>query len=201
MAHSNKNEVRLYFETHDKSAKEVAQIFGLSYRTIAHWIKNEGWQKAIALKNIKTSSVQAELLKKEFGTAMAITQGKLKSDLRAGLSGVYASEINESIKNAMLDEASEELLAQAMCARFLQQSALGAALLAKNELTRMLATREKDADPLILGAAKEVAKLFLDMGAGIYGKNTPSPIEVSTKDDLENLSAEELKAFIAQHSE
>ncbi|MGX2972869.1 helix-turn-helix domain-containing protein [Helicobacter sp. T3_23-1059] len=200
MAHSNQNEIRLYFETHDASPKEVAQKFGISYRTLAHWIKTQNWQRACALKNISTQKVQTELLHKEFGTAMAITHNKIKQDLRDGLSGVYASELNESIKNAMLDEASEELLARAMGAKFLQQNAISAALLAKNEMLRMIANRSKESDPLILGAAKEVAKLFLEMSESLHGKGVSQILEVQTQEDLENLSADELKAFIAQNS-
>ena len=41
MAVKNKNEIRVYFETHSQSPKEVAAHFGISYRTLAHWIKND----------------------------------------------------------------------------------------------------------------------------------------------------------------
>lgn len=200
MAIANKNEIRLYFETHDISPKDLSNHFKVAYRTIAHWIKIEGWQRACALKNISTNKVQAELLHKEFGTAMSVAHNKIKQDLRDNLSGVYASELNESIKNAMLDEASEELLAKAMSAKFLQQNAISAALLAKNEMLRMIATRTKDADPLVLGAAKEVAKLFLEMSESLHGKGVRQILEVQSEEDLENLSTEELKAFIAQNS-
>ncbi|MGX3045963.1 hypothetical protein [Helicobacter sp. T3_23-1056] len=200
MAISNKNEIRLYFETHDLSPKDVASRFGVAYRTIAHWIKMEGWQRACALKNISTQKVQVDLLHKEFGSAMKITHDKIKNDLSAGLSGAYASELDSAIKNAMLDEASEELLTKAMSAKFLQENAISAALLAKNEMVRMIASRTKEADPLILGAAKEVAKLFLEMSESLHGKGVNQLIDVQNEEDLENLSTAELKAFIAQNS-
>ena len=80
------------------------------------------------------------------------------------------------------------------------QNAISAALLAKNEMLRMIATRTKDADPLVLGAAKEVAKLFLEMSESLHGKGVRQILEVQSEEDLENLSTEELKAFIAQNS-
>lgn len=200
MAISNKNEIRLYFETHDISPKDLANLFNVAYRTIAHWIKTENWKRACALKNISAQKVQTELLHKEFASAMAITHNKIKQDLRDGLSGAYASELNESIKNAMLDEASEELLARAMGAKFLQENALSAALIAKNEMIRMIAKRTKDADPLILGAAKEVAKLFLEMSESLHGKGVNQLIEINNEQDLEKLNPQELKTFIAQNS-
>ena len=75
-----------------------------------------------------------------------------------------------------------------------------AALLAKNEMIRMIANRSKESDPLILGAAKEVAKLFLDMSESLHGKGVSQILEVQSEEDLEKLSTDELKAFIAQNS-
>ncbi|KAA8603157.1 hypothetical protein CGP82_08635, partial [Campylobacter sp. LR185c] len=41
MAIQNKAEIRIYYESNKKSAKEVAKYFNISYRTLMYWVKNE----------------------------------------------------------------------------------------------------------------------------------------------------------------
>lgn len=58
----NKQEIKVYFETHNIEPKEVAKLYNIKYRTLMHWIKEEGWERGKALQNLSSTQIQ-----KKFG--------------------------------------------------------------------------------------------------------------------------------------
>lgn len=185
----NKLEIKIYYETHHIKPKELAKMFNVKYRTIIEWINKEGWEEAKTLKQIPKEAVQGELLKKEFGTAMQLASQKTKQAIKENL-GDEAYEINAMILDNMLDSSTEELLLSAMNANYIQKNIALSAIIAKDELMKMLRLRRDDrAEPAIIACAEKVNKLFLDMQFALYGKEVPTDNIIN---DYENLSTEEL---------
>lgn len=120
MAYPNKDEIKLYFELNNEAPKQVAERFKVKYRTLMWWIKSEGWERGKHSKAIKPEVVRDEMLQKEHFSLQNATTNKIKNQMR-GFIGSEADTINEACLNAMLDEASEKLLLEAMSVNFIQK--------------------------------------------------------------------------------
>ena len=201
MAIKNKAQIRLYYETHDKSAKDIARHYGISYRTLAHWIKHEQWQKGCALENLQTADINKKMLNKQIGNVLAIESKNIADSLNAGLSGDYANELSADLKEAMLNLASEELLLSAITSQALQKNIIEMCMIAKAELLRILRTRsDEKGDAMIIACAEKVEKMFIEAQSAFYGKQATMAIIDLSKDevDLNSLSTTELKAQLAR---
>lgn len=119
MAISNKAEIKAYYELNNDTPKQVAERFKIKYRTLSFWIKNENWQKGGAIKELKSEVVQSELLGKESFRVMNAAASALKSKMLNNLSEV--STLDKACLNALLDEASEKILLEAMSVNFIQK--------------------------------------------------------------------------------
>ncbi len=185
----NKNEIKIYYETHYIKPKELAKLFNVNYRTLMEWINKEEWQEAKALKATPTEVVKGELLKKEFGTALSLAHKKTKQAIKENL-GDDAYLVNELILDNMLDSSTEQLLLEAMNADYIQKNIALSAIIAKDELMKMLRLRvEGRADPVIIACAEKVNKLFLEMQSALFGKEIKTE---SLENNFEELSTEEL---------
>lgn len=196
---ANKAEIRIFYETHELKPKEVSTHFNISYRTLAHWIKTEGWERGIALKALQTANLNKKLLKKEFASTLSIESKKIKDTLKENIS--HTTELSTELKDSLLDLVSEEVLLQALTTQALQKNIIQMAMIGKAELLRILKNREDSkGDAMIIACAEKVEKMFIDAQNCFYGKSaTMAIIDVSTNDtDLTTLSTAELKAQLKQ---
>lgn len=197
MAYPNKDEIKLYFELNNDTPKKVAERFKVKYRTLMFWIKGEKWERGKHAKGITTQLVRDEVLQKEHFTLQNATASKIKGQMLDFI-GSEASKINEACLNAMLDEASEKLLLEAMSVNFIQKNIAQAALLAKNEFLELIRHKQTGKDePLIIGAAEKLQNMFANLQTAIYGKEPPKAfLNVDENTDFSKLSNEELQAII-----
>lgn len=197
MAITNKAEIRAYFETHNQTPKEVAARFGISYRTLAHWIKSESWERARALQGVKAEVVRDELLQKSLGSVLDTGANKIKRQIRANL-GSLAGELDAMILNNLLDSSTDEILLQAMSSKFIQSNIALSTIIAKNELMVLMQDKGGSGDPMVIACAEKVAKMFADMQTLLYGKE-PAITKIEARENtLESMSEQELLALIAQ---
>ena len=197
MAITNKAEIRAYFETHNQTPKEVAARFGISYRTLAHWIKSESWERARALQGVKAEVVRDELLQKSLGSVLDTGANKIKRQIRANL-GSLAGELDSMILNNLLDSSTDEILLQAMSSKFIQSNIALSTIIAKNELMVLMQDKGGSGDPMVIACAEKVAKMFADMQTLLYGKE-PAITKIEARENtLESMSEQELLALIAQ---
>lgn len=197
MAIANKAEIRAYFETHNESPKAVASHFGISYRTLAHWIKSESWERARALQGVRAEVVRDELLQKNLGGVLQTGACKIKRQIRANL-GTLAGELDEMILNNLLDSSTDEILLQAMSSKFIQSNIALSTIIAKNELMALMQVKGGAGDPMVIACAEKVAKMFADMQVLLYGKEPAITKLEARQNSLESMSEQELLALIAQ---
>lgn len=197
MAVKNKAEIKLYFELNDQTPKEVAKHFKMSYRTLAHWIKNEGWERGKFSKDIQSNLSADELLNKENFSLISASESKVKRELLTNIGG-EANGVNGLILDNMLDKRTDELLMNALGISFINKNIALMALIAKDETMRILKLRkETEPSPLLVGSAEKTAKIFSDLKDSAFGKDAKISVNVNQNDDLENLSDAELRAIIA----
>ena len=199
MAYNNKNEIKLYFESNNDTPKVVAERFKIKYRTLMFWIKSENWERGKYQKAIKTELVADELLQKEHFSIQNATASKIKAQMLENM-GAEASKINEACLNAMLEEASDKLLLEAMSVNFIQKNIAQTCLIAKNELLELIAQKkEGKADVMIIAAAEKLQNMFANLQTSIYGKEPPKQVlQVDENTDFSKLSNAELEAIIRQ---
>lgn len=186
----NKQEIKIYYQTHNQSPKAVAQIFNISYRTLMDWIAKEGWEAGSAIKGVSESNLRGELINKEFGSVIAKKSEDIKRSIKANL-GDESHKIDAMILNNMLDSSTEELLLQAMTSNFIQKNLALSAVIAKDELMKMLSLRQEDkAEPMIIACAEKYQKMLIDMQNTLFGKEPI--IKEEGNANLEELSDREL---------
>lgn len=195
----NKEEIKIYYELNNEKPKDIALKFGIKYRTLMFWIKQEGWIKGKHKENIKVELVQNELLQKEHFSLQNATANKIKRKL---IDNIGNNDLNEILLNNMLDSATDKILLEAMNLNFIQKNITMAALIAKDELKRMIALRkDNEANPLIVASAEKMAKIFSDMQILIYGKEPIKAQNIDAKTDFSKLSNSELLAIINSSDE
>ncbi|NDJ26369.1 hypothetical protein DMB95_00145 [Campylobacter sp. MIT 12-8780] len=194
---ANKDEIRAYFEMNDENAKQVALKFDVKYRTLAHWIKSEGWQRAKAIKPIKAEVLRDELLQNELFSVQNAKKEQLKGLIKSRLSTQSTTKLDQLVLDNLLEHSTDKILLEAMSVNFIQKNIALSALIAKDELLRMQRLKREDkSDPLIIASAEKVAKIFLDLKTCLYGKEHII-IENHSNTDLSQLSNAELNALLA----
>ena len=171
MAHKNKDLIKAYYETHNEDSKEVAKRFEIPVRTLNYWILTEKWQKASALNGITQEVLSKDLVKKEFGTALARESERIKEKIRYNL-GDNAFKVDSMLLENMLEDSTQKLLLGAMSLNYIQQNITLSALIARDELLRLKA-KSVDADKpdvMVVASAEKVQKMFLDLKTAIFGK-------------------------------
>lgn len=196
MAHKNKDLIKAYYETHNEEAKEVAKRFEIPLRTLNYWILTESWQKASALNGITQEVLSKDLVKKEFGTALARESEIIKEKIRYNL-GDTAFKVDSMILENMLEDSTEKLLLGAMSLNYIQNNIALATLIARDELLRLKAKSADTDKPdvMVVASAEKVQKMFLDMKNAIFGKDALA-ITNNSEVDFENMSEAELNALL-----
>lgn len=198
MAVKNKNEIEIFYKTHNLSMQEVAKHFNISYRTLAHWVKQEGWEKGEALH---VDTIHTPQVVKNSNKVIDIAQARIKNEIKANL-GEIAYNVDEIVLNNLLESSTDEILLKAMSVNFIQKNIALCAVLAKDHLLRLASVDNGDGknSPVIIACAEKVAKIFADMKTNIYGKETT--ITDSSNIEYEKLTLSELNALIneAQHA-
>lgn len=196
--HSNKNEIEIFYKTHNLSAKEVAKHFNIPYRTINHWIKKESWIMGEALQNIKInplSSAQSDKI-------IDITQAKIKNQIKQNL-GALAYEVDDLILKNLLDSSTDDILLKTMTLNFIQKNMSLGAVIAKDALMKMISSPDlkvKDS-PMVIACAEKVVKIFSEIQANIYGKNINLVSGDNKHQELESLSTSQLAQLIKELEE
>ena len=189
-----KERVRFYYETHFDENKEVAKKFNISYRTLMVWINKENWEKGKGVKKVLESDIKENLIKKEFGTIIDVTSKKIKENVKANLGNTYY-DLNELVRSNLLDSLSDELLMKAMGINFLQKNMALGALIAKDELTRMLSLRKDDkANPTLIVCAEKYVNILSTLQKSFYS-NSDASLNlnvINVSEDLSKLSEKEL---------
>lgn len=189
-----KEKVKFYYETHFDENKEVAKRFKIGYRTLMTWINKEGWVKGKGVKKVLESDIKKDLIKKEFGTIIDATSEKIKENVKASLGATYY-DLNDLVRHNLLDNLTDELLMQAMGINFLQKNMALGALIAKDELTRMLSLRkEGKAEPLLIASAEKYVNILSTLQKSFYSNNDASLNlnVINVSEDLSKLSQKEL---------
>lgn len=196
MAHKNKDLIKAYYETHNEEAKEVAKRFEIPLRTLNYWILTESWQKASALNGITQEVINKDLVKKEFGTALARESERIKEKIRYNL-GDTAFKVDSMILENMLEDSTEKLLLGAMTLNYIQHNIALSTLIARDELLRLKAKSADTDKPdvMVVASAEKVQKMFLDMKNAIFGKDALA-ITNNSEVDFENMSEAELNALL-----
>lgn len=197
MAYNNKDEIKLYFESNNEPIKVVAERFKVRYRTLAHWVKTEKWERGKHLAQITPELITDELLQKEHFSIQSATASKIKRQMLESI-GASASKVSEACLNAMLEEASDKLLLEAMSVNFIQKNIAQTCLIAKNELLQLL-EQKKDgkADVMIIAAAEKLQNMFSNLQTTIYGKEPPKQVlNVDENTDFSKLTNAELNEII-----
>ena len=196
MAHKNKDLIKAYYETHNEEAKEVAKRFEIPLRTLNYWILTESWQKASALNGITQEVISKDLVKKEFGTALARESEIIKEKIRYNL-GDTAFKVDSMILENMLEDSTEKLLLGAMTLNYIQHNIALSTLIARDELLRLKAKSADTDKPdvMVIASAEKVHKMFLDMINAMFGKDALA-ITNNSEVDFENMSEAELNALL-----
>ncbi|WP_297192399.1 hypothetical protein [uncultured Campylobacter sp.] len=199
-----KAKVRLFYETHDIGIKELSKEFDLQYRTVLNWVKKEKWQRAKGLKDILQSDIKKELVKKEFGTVIDATSNKIKEKIANNL-GESLYDVSEIVRKNTLDSVSDELLLKAMGISFLQKNMALGALIAKDELLRMIELRQANrSDPVIIACAEKFVSILQDLQKSFYSEKE-SYLKLNSLNDesleFEKLSESEILELLAKEKD
>lgn len=190
----NKDEIKIYYQTHQASIKEVALHFGVSYRTLAHWVKEESWEKIEVLQNSKTLS--NNIVQENLNAVIDVAKVKLKREIQGQID---TSNIDAMTLHNVLDSSTNEILLKALGISFLNANIAQSAILAKDELLKYNDKRLQSdkPDPMFIACAEKVAKMFSDLKTSVYGKNIT--IETTQNNNIKDLSTDELLALLHQN--
>ncbi|WP_233709845.1 DUF1804 family protein [Helicobacter salomonis] len=157
-----KAQVRAYYETHEVSLKQVAKLFNVPYRTIAHWARHQKWQSYQALQNIQVEVLKDELTQHKLHNFLGAKKQEIKDSIRENLKHI---EVDPIVMECILETSSDELLLKAMNVHYINKNILLAAIIAKDELLKMVRHNLENAkgNPLIIAAAEKVAKMFSEL--------------------------------------
>lgn len=193
MAIQNKAEIKAYYETHDTKAKEVAKIFNIAYRTLANWIAKEGWERGAAIKEIEAEVLNDNLTNHRLSTFL----GSKKQELKKQIAGnIDVNELDSMIVNNLLESSTDELLLKAMNLNFINKNILLSAMIAKDELLRLVAfNKGGKPDPMIIACAEKTARMFEGLKVSLYGKEVLREAE-GVENDYSKLSTNELLALL-----
>lgn len=191
MAISNKSEIEIFYKTHHMSIKDVASHFNVSYRTLAHWVKTEGWVAGCALEGAREEMAQG-VVQENLNAVLDIAKVKAKNAIKKEL-GSVVSDVDSLVLDNLLESSTDEILSKALSLNFIQKNIALAGIIAKDRLLRLVRMSEnpKD-DPMIIACAEKVAKIFGDMQQSVYGKNP----QIENKQ--EDLSIEEIDRLLEQ---
>lgn len=190
-----KEEIRLFYETHNISLPNLAKKYKINYRTLMVWVKKEEWQKGKGIENILEKDIKKNLLKKDMTGILNIEKQKIKQNIKDNLINSNYSDLNEF--NDFIDNLSDEILLSCMNSEFIHKNMIKTAFIAKNELDRMLRLRKEDKpEPLIISCAEKIVNIFSNIQKNIFDEKLLNKALNNDNVSLENLSNDELLRLI-----
>lgn len=193
--HANKQEIKVYFQTHNESIKEVAEHFHIPMRTLSYWVSTENWKQGCAIEGITTEVLSNKLVQREFASALKVQGDAIKRRIIENL-GEDAYSLDSMILDNVLEDSTDKLLLGAMGLNYIQKNIALSAIISRDELLKMKKLAELNpnrADPMIIASAEKVQKIFIDLKTSLYGKEIKQTTE---KDSLEHLSDAELEEIL-----
>ncbi|AFI03861.1 putative DNA-binding transcriptional regulator [Helicobacter cetorum] len=187
----SKAEVRAYYESHDIKAKELARMYGYSVNTIRRWIHNEKWQAKKVYTEVGVQVINDDLTNQNITSFIGAKKDEIKEKVKESLSHI---QIDPIIMECIIESSSEELLMQAMTINYINKQILLSAIVARDELVKMIRYNQNDikGNPVIIACAEKVAKMFSDAKISLFGKeNTINQVD-SLDNDVAKLSMQEL---------
>ncbi|TLD94637.1 hypothetical protein LS71_009290 [Helicobacter jaachi] len=196
MAIHNKKEIEIFYKTHNLSIKEVALHFQMSYRTLAHWVKSEGWQMGSAIENVQV--LKEDIVRKNITKSLQIAKDNIKDEIRHNL-GECANELDSLLLDNLLASSTEELLLRVMSLEHIHKNLALLSAVAKDNLLK-IARDAKNAQEraMVIACAEKVGKMYESLQSAIYGKNLTINSTNSANKRLEDLSNEELESLIRE---
>lgn len=199
MAVKNKAEIRAYYESKHIKLKDLAKKFNVSYRTLAHWVKVEKWESAKAIKDIDMQVLNHDLTQHKLSSFMGAKRQEIKEKIAQNLQGI---DIDKTIMDNLLETSTDELLLKAMNLNFINKNILLSAIIAKDELFRLVSFNKlagHKPDPMIIACAEKTARIFETLKVSLYGKEAIYT-DKNINNDYEKLSTDELLKLINESS-
>ncbi|MFC3847588.1 hypothetical protein ACFOPX_03430 [Helicobacter baculiformis] len=183
-------ELRAYYESHEINLKELAERSNIPYRTLAGWRKAEKWKPKIAIKDLEVEVINHQLTTHKVHSFLGSKKEEIKDVVRENLKHI---EVDPIVMECILETSSDELLLKAMNLHFINKNILLAAIIAKDELLKMVRNNLDNAkgNPVIIAAAEKVAKMFSDLKISLYGKEVLLAQE-TLENDYSKMTTDEL---------
>ncbi|WP_235852596.1 thiamine pyrophosphate-dependent enzyme [Helicobacter vulpis] len=194
-----KEHARAHYETHEISFKDLAKLFNVPYRTITYWAHNEKWKAFQAVKDVQVEVIKDDLTTHNVHTFLGAKKSEIKESIRENLKHI---EVDPIVMECILETSSDELLLKAMNLHFINKNILLAAIIAKDELLKMVRNNLHDSkgNPVIIAAAEKVVKMFSELKISLFGKENLIAQE-SLSEDYSKMSTQELMRMVKDSSD
>ncbi|CRF50321.1 hypothetical protein HHE06_01450 [Helicobacter heilmannii] len=188
---AKKVECKAYYETHQISLTDLAKQFGVSAQTVGKWAKEGKWEPYKVAKEVEVEVLTDSMLTHSVDTFIGSKKEEIKDSIRSKL---QEANLDPIVLEALLETSSDELLMKAMNLNYINKNILLSAVIAKDELMRMVAYNADNpkGNPVIIGAAEKVAKMFADLKISLFGKEQgvlPAP---QMQNDYSKMTTDEL---------
>ncbi|WP_233705877.1 DUF1804 family protein [Helicobacter felis] len=198
-AYKNREEIRAYYETHDTTLKEISEKYGVSYRTLTRWRVAGDWRAKRAIEQVQVEVIRDDLSKQGLNTFLGAKKQEIKQAIRENLKDI---DVEPGVLECITEASSEDILLRAMSLHFINKNMLLAAIIARDELLKMLEDAEsKKGSALIIAAAEKVAKMFSELKISLYGKESLLPTQSAQQNDYSKMTTQELLAIANEKDE
>ncbi|CRF40801.1 terminase [Helicobacter ailurogastricus] len=186
-----KAEAKAYYETHDVDFKELAKFFEVSEGTMKKWAQEEGWEPCKARKEVEVEVITDSMLDHSIDTFIGAKKEQIKDSIRERLQD---ADLDPIVLEALLETSSDELLMKAMNLNYINKNILLSAIIAKDELMRMVRYNANNpkGNPVIIAAAEKVAKMFADLKISLFGKEQSTLVAPKPDNDYSKMTTDEL---------
>ncbi|WP_240329632.1 hypothetical protein [Helicobacter suis] len=183
-----KAQMQAYYEVSGCSIEDLAKKFNCKVPDVRRWASE--WKSGQAIKEIETKILNDELTNHKIGDLLHAKKDEIKETIKQNLSHI---KIDPIILECIAETSSDELLLKAMNLNFINKQMLMAAIIAKEELLKMVKHDLHNAkgNPVIIAAAEKVAKMFADLKISLYGKEVILKVQ-EVKNNYAEMSTEEL---------
>ncbi|WP_104685434.1 hypothetical protein [Helicobacter bizzozeronii] len=190
MRHPQKEQMRAHYESHDISLKELGALYQVPYRTLVRWKNNEKWEAKRAQARVQVEVIKDKLTNHQLNTFLGAKKQEIKDSIKQNLKHL---DIDPIVLECITETSSDELLLKAMNLHFINKNILLAAIIAKDELLKMVRNNLENAkgNPVIIAAAEKVAKMFSELKISLFGKDNTLPQE-SLENDYSKMTTQEL---------
>lgn len=197
-----KAKARLFYESHNENAKEVAARFNLQYRTLMTWIQKEKWIKGSLIESVLQKDVKNSLLKKEFGSRLDMASKQIKNNIERNINDLrHFQSLSIDEFNLEIEKISDEILTNALSAEFIHKNMIESFLYAKHELKRMsILRKDNHASPALIAMSEKLINMLANIQKSLYSKDIlEQALNANAQNiDMQKLSENELKGLIAE---